>query len=213
MNSLQHWRLCTELSIIQAAFLIIGQDPHPDTPPRRDTPEFQATFTALKSAVLNEYLPTVTWKFTWLVQRQLQKERMLSPSRSGRGTTFSMDTINSNNIMESIDWLQTIVRVDDLCAWLRSRGITTGFFLEQAGLDYLNTNHPYYSPRLAAAVQAWQAISDTPGGMTRKTPKQALLTWLTENRERFQNLSNQSIEEAAKVANWKQGGAAETPGE
>lgn len=81
--------------------------------------------------------------------------------------------------------------------------------------DYLNPNHPRFAPKLAAAVNAWLAVTD-PGP---RTPKQALERWLRENATQFGMTNddgapiNQAITECAKVANWApEGGAAKTPG-
>ena len=111
---------------------------------------------------------------------------------------------------------------EDLIAWLRSRGHTTGFFFPEVvskAPDYLNPNLPKgYAPRLAAAVNAWlavQAMSDTKG----KTVKQTLLKWLRENAATYGltdddgKVNETGIEEVAKVANWEpKGGAPKTPG-
>lgn len=82
--------------------------------------------------------------------------------------------------------------------------------------DYLDPNHPRYAPKLAAAVRAWQAVTDAGG----KHPKQALAKWLRENAAEFGMTDDggkpneTGIEEAAKVANWQPGGGApKTPSE
>lgn len=75
---------------------------------------------------------------------------------------------------------------------------------------YLNPSHPRYSPKLAAAVKAWLAISD-PG---KKSPKQALEKWLREHAAELGIANNanqpiqQAVEECAKVANWQPKGGA-----
>ena len=68
---------------------------------------------------------------------------------------------------------------------------------------------------LAAAVKAWQAVTDPKG----KSPKQALDKWLREHAADFGltddegNPVNQAIEDCSKIANWQPGGgAAKTPG-
>lgn len=53
------------------------------------------------------------------------------------------------------------VKVESLKPWLRSKGITTGFFFPETtdAPDYLDSNNQNYSPKLAAAVNAWIAVS------------------------------------------------------
>jgi hypothetical protein len=101
--------------------------------------------------------------------------------------------------------------------WLKSKGITTGFFFPEAteAPDYLDKRNPRYAPKLAAAVQAWMSVTD-PG---KKSPKQALDKWLREHAAEF-GLTDEdgkpiesAVEEISKVANWKQsGGAPKTSG-
>lgn len=116
------------------------------------------------------------------------------------------------------DWGLTLINRDDLIAWLQSNGIRTGFFFPAAtdAPDYLDPKNPRYAPKLAAAVRAWQSVTD-PGG---KHPKQALAKWLREHAAEFGMTDDEGkpnetgIEEAAKVANWQPGGGApKTPGE
>lgn len=83
-------------------------------------------------------------------------------------------------------------------------------------IGLLDPENPRYAPKLAAAVRAWQAVTD-PG---TKTPKQATEKWLLEHAAEFSltdeegDPNKQGIKEVAKVANWKPlGGAPRTPGE
>jgi hypothetical protein len=104
------------------------------------------------------------------------------------------------------------VDVQALKAWMKGRGITTGFFFPAGNstADYLDPSHPRYAPKLAAAVSAWLAVDDPKG----KTPKSGLMKWLREHSATY-GLSDdegkpneQGIEECAKVANWQPGGGA-----
>jgi len=109
------------------------------------------------------------------------------------------------------------VQVESLKAWFTERGLKPQFFFpagEKETPDYLNKNHSRYAPKLAAAVNAWLATSETKG----KTPRQALEKWLRERAAEYGlsddegKQNNTGIEECAKVANWKpEGGAPKTP--
>jgi len=107
--------------------------------------------------------------------------------------------------------------VESLKEFLVSRGFRRGFFFPERTepAEYLDPRNSRYAPKLAAAVRAWEAVTD-PGG---KHPKQALAKWLRENAVEFgltddEGKPNETgIEEAAKVANWQPGGGApKTPG-
>jgi hypothetical protein len=104
---------------------------------------------------------------------------------------------------------------------LRSRGINTGFFFPepQADPDYLSQFHDNYSPKLAAAIEAWKAVSSDDQLRRGKSVKQAVIVWLRQHANEFGltkedgNPNEQGIEEAAKIANWDtKGGAPKTPG-
>lgn len=81
-------------------------------------------------------------------------------------------------------------------------------------MDFLDLLNQRYAPKLAAAVKAWQAVTDT----GKRSPKQALDKWLREHATEF-GLTNEdgkpienAIEECSKVANWNtKGGATKTP--
>ncbi|BBE10398.1 Uncharacterized protein MCB1EB_2237 [Mycoavidus cysteinexigens] len=114
---------------------------------------------------------------------------------------------------EAPDWGKTTIDRQDLVNWLRERGFTTGFFFPNVTSDtpnYLDPENLRYAPKLAAAVRAWQAVTEPNG----KHPKQALQKWLRENAATFRltkddgNPNETGIEEVAKVANWEPGGGA-----
>jgi hypothetical protein len=116
------------------------------------------------------------------------------------------------------DWSLTMVERGELIYWLRNRGIRSGFFFPNSTdtPDFLDSKNSRYAPKLAAAVRAWQSVTDAGG----KHPKQALAKWLREHAAEFGMTDDEGkpnetgIEEAAKVANWQPGGGApKTPGE
>lgn len=75
----------------------------------------------------------------------------------------------------------------------------------------LEADCPQYPKKLMVAIEAWQAVTSDPQLLKNMTPKAALLKWLDDNVKRYPWLNNTSIEEIAKVANWKSGGPSETP--
>jgi len=117
-----------------------------------------------------------------------------------------------------IDWNSTTIARKDLIKWLKSRGMKTGFFFPNATLktsdtfNCLNPKHPHYSPKLAAAIKAWEALANIQ--ITGKHPKQALSAWLVQNATRLElinsngKINREGIDEIAKIANWKKTGGA-----
>jgi len=141
--------------------------------------------------------------------------------RSISGSLVPQSDIDMNGnhggfIEGTVDVYKSSVNADSLKQWLRLKGFTTGFFFPEQvkTMDFLDPLNPRYAPKLAAAVNAWQAITDA----GKKSPKQALDKWLREHAADY-NLTNddgkpieQAIEECSKVANWNtKGGATKTP--
>jgi hypothetical protein len=154
-DALDYWRLCDELSVVQAALLIVGKDPlkfqhRIDTTPPENRP---AGYDAAKAALMNAI-----------------NRKRLPAGIAERDDTDSRE----------VDWHRTVVAVEDTEQWLRSRGIGTGFFFPapEAGPDYLSAFHPNYSAKLAAAIEAWKAVSADDQLRRGKTVKQALHIWL-----------------------------------
>ena len=187
------WRLCDELSILEAALLIAGDSPAKSSEVENwETHQRPLGYEAAKTAIRNA----------------LRKK-----SIAGTIVTESECDINGHEygIAGTIS-IHSRVDVEGLRSWLRSRGMRTGFFFPTGSEspDYLDPANPRYAPKLAAAIRAWQAVTD-PGG---KHPKQALSKWLRENAAEYgltddEGKPNETgIEEAAKVANWQPGGGA-----
>jgi hypothetical protein len=61
----------------------------------------------------------------------------------------------SEDVEGGVDFDHTTILVEDLRAWLKSRGFISGFFFpEPQGPGYLLRSHPNYSPKLQAAISA-----------------------------------------------------------
>lgn len=192
-SDLDYWRLCDELNVYEAALLIVGKSPgempyveqwNIDKRPKG----YEAAKTAIKNALRGGRIKgTVESEFT---------------------SDFNGNPVPTPGSVS----LDSRVEVASLKVWLESRGFRRGFFFpERADTpDYLDPRNSRYAPKLAAAVRAWQAVTDPVG----KHPKQALAKWLRENAVEF-GLTDEDgkpnetgIEEAAKVANWQPGGGA-----
>jgi len=150
MDALDYWRLCDELSVVQAALLIAGEDPsgtqdYIDQWRAENRPE---GYTAAKAALVNAI----------------------------RGKRLRANIAEYEDFAEP-NWHLTTISVEDLRVWLRSRGINTGFFFPepQADPDYLSQFHDNYSPKLAAAIEAWKAVSGDDQLRRGKSVKQAMV--------------------------------------
>ncbi|TCP16196.1 hypothetical protein EV674_12066 [Simplicispira metamorpha] len=126
-----------------------------------------------------------------------------------------------------IDAWATLIDVDVLKSWLESRNLRPAFFFPPDASasgepDYLNPNHPRYSPKLAAAVRAWQATEDE-NLLRGKNPATAMIEWLETRYKEFGLVHRQdnsksgyktgdrnggAIKQAAQVANWMPDGGA-----
>ncbi len=211
ITGLNYWRLCDELSIDQAACLVVGVDPsekesmelklHSPTNPKG----FEAARAALGNAAESGILPAN-------IKRSVLGAR-IEETKSGKEVP--------DDIYYPLDTNLTTIKVSDLRIWLKNRGFTAGFFFPDTNSDtpdYLNVHHKHYAPKLAAAIESWTEISSRPECLKGKSPKQALMKWLREHAHRFGltkedgNPNEQGIEEIAKIANWQiKGGAPKTP--
>ncbi len=207
MDKMDYWRFCDDISIVQAALLILGLNPSDFinlmTWQTNEYPDnFNAVFTALTNAVICKKLKA---EIHFMIEQRFD---------SIAEDFYEYET-------EDPDWDKTMVSVDDIRSWLKSRGVKQGFFFPQPieTQDYLDPNQKNYAPKLAAAIRAWQAVNTDPDLLKGKTVKQVLLKWLRKNADQFGltkddgNPNEQGIEEIAKISNWAtKGGAPKTPG-
>jgi hypothetical protein len=188
-TALDYWHLCEQLTVAQAALLLVGEDPTDLQFSVRSGGKrpigFDAVFAALTNAI--------------------DAGRLAAKLGEGEHGT---------------DWYTTSISLEDLITWLKKRGINHGFFfpVTESAPEYLSKDHPNYSPKLAAALQAWNAVSAEAELRRGKSVKQALIVWLRQHANEFGlakedgNPNEQGIEDVAKIANWDtRGGAPKTP--
>jgi hypothetical protein len=143
MEFMDYWRLCEELTVVQAVLLIVDADPDDHEyvlgwkPNDRPT-NFSAAFAALSHAVLGGRLAAT--------------KRMIIDSKwdTKAEERYEYETAEP-------DWGKTTINVEDLKIWLKNRGVKTGFFFPQGDdtPDFLDSRHSNFSPKLAAAICAW----------------------------------------------------------
>ncbi|MGH1471639.1 MAG: hypothetical protein ACRBCS_10625 [Cellvibrionaceae bacterium] len=240
MEELDYWRLCEELNIVQAALLIVGEDPScAEYIEGHEVERRPKGYEAAKTAICGGLKNFIRYEKE-LSEFETETANMPSDCRNAQDLALENDDyfsdllkraiagtlvpqmdfdINGNYVGAidgTIDLYTSTVNADSLKQWLRLKGFTTGFFFPEPveTMDFLEPLNSRYAPKLAASVKAWQAVTD-PG---KKSPKQALDKWLREHAAEF-GLTNdegkpieQAIEECSKVANWNtKGGATKTP--
>lgn len=237
------WRLADPLTVQQAAALIAGFNPNAVRFNSNDAAWFeseagftdsggiswvQTSFAALVNAInarkLKAAIRRTAWERGWDEDpgegERFESKVVILEDDSFEAWQADPTFAQRRGVIYRVspDWGLTTVAVSDLRAWLEAAGIRTGFFFPAAtdAPDYLDPKNPRYAPKLAAAVRAWQSVTDAGG----KHPKQALAKWLREHAAEFGMTDDEGkpnetgIEEAAKVANWQPGGGApKTPGE
>ncbi len=124
------------------------------------------------------------------------------------------DYVEGFFVKKQPSWDRTMIDVDNLKSWLSSKNMRTGFFFDNTEevSGYLDTNHPRYSAKLAAAIKVWEAMGDE-NLLNGKTPKNAMTEWLTSRYKELElvhneKVSNNAIENVVLVVNWQTGGGA-----
>ena len=141
MKGIDYWRFSRELEIYQAVFLILGLDPSDDRDSRYgmdfSVDGYQAMKQVLNQAIerdiiiANEGLLEVDSIKKWLKQEEFYPDFFFPKENTAHETAENLE--------------------DEWVCSLPPKPETP---------DYLNSQHSYYAPKLAAAVKAWQAVAD-----------------------------------------------------
>jgi hypothetical protein len=220
MTDIGFWGLSEHLSVVDAALLIAGIDPsevreYVLEEREMNRPDgFTGVFESLKTAIQNGSLEAT-------IRCDVNYECGSFYTECDITEFISKDEKRHTVIVKEIpNWRETTIPVDILKAWLNNRGVNSGFFFPQNNESkpgYIDSTAPYYSPKLHAAIRAWEAVSASPDyANNKKTPKQNIIHWLKANAEELDLLNEDNtlkvtpIEtEIAPVANWQPGGAKE----
>ena len=202
MDAWDYWRLRDELSVNEAADLIVGMLPG----------QLEAANEAGASLTTQDEL-----RYTTSVRAV--RAAITGAIRAGSLTTRHPLADEGG----AFDLDKTFVAVSALKVWMSNKGIRNDFFCpDVVGLPaYLDPAHPYYAPKLAAAVRAWQAVtSDVSLLDNGKSVKKNLERWLIDHaielglvKKTDGKPNMEAIEDQiSKVANWdEEGGAPKTP--
>lgn len=174
------WALYDYYNVHQAAALIAGVDPNlvDETGEYFRDPETNLTdskgitrvhtaFSLLANAIKAKTLPAlIRYKaeLQYIAGIDVYKER-----KHWKGENVEqIDAIDPRTgalegfvIDELPDWREMLISRDDLIILLSRRGFRSEFFFPNTTdePDYLDSNHPRYSVKLAAAVKAWIAYA------------------------------------------------------
>lgn len=208
MKGIEFWRLCDELSVVQAALLVVNCDPAQYSSVEEweveDRPEgYEAVKTTIKTSIF-------AGKLQAKIKHRAEPAHFDYIVGEGAGELVPAD---------NPDWNETYIEVKDLVDLLSGKGYRTGFFFTANDNlpAYLDERHSHYSSKMGAVFAVWNAMQDSPDLLNGRTVKQAMTIWLRKNAVRFGlhkddgNPNEQAIEEIAKVANWDaRGGAPKT---
>jgi hypothetical protein len=200
VETLNHWLLCDELTIKQAALLMVDIDP-------------------------DEAIWVEEWELHkrpsgYEAAKQAIRVAVNTKKVNGRIVALQRPTmVDAKNwevalveIEGSVDIDRSMVEVVSLGNFLRERGVTSKFFSPPYPLAPIKSHSPDYLEELRAAIEAFEAVHGDSSATKGRTPKQALLLWLEENKKG--QLSENARERIATVANWQpSGGAPKTPGD
>ncbi|MCB6182969.1 hypothetical protein LIN78_05330 [Leeia sp. TBRC 13508] len=226
------WRLVDPLSVRQAASLIAGFDPNIvifnvsddiwfERDGYRDSDGVgwvQTAYTALVNAI-NAGKLAATIRHN---ARQADWDEYPSINEDERVLDENMQFSPRILFCKSPDWSKTTVEIDNLRKWLKEKGMKSGFFFpDESAIDsvpgYLDPDNPRYSRKLAAAVQAWLAVTASieAGNPLKRSAKQTLDAWLKRHANEFELTDDETglptpkaMEECSTVANWDTKGGA-----
>ena len=204
-NAFDYWRLCDELSVFQAILLTLDFNP-----------THNESFNWEKA--LSVELPEGYKALKTAIQKSIENGTIQGEIIYSLYDEMTGDITNQNERYMNLD--HSYINVKSYVEYLSSKNFKSSrfFFPDNTdNRDYLDKNHPHYSPKLAMTIKAWEAIRDNPKLLDRRTPKQALDKWLKENASDYGFTDEkglpqkQPIEEMAKVGNWNpKGGVAKT---
>ncbi|WP_273758505.1 hypothetical protein [Bartonella sp. AU55XJBT] len=190
-----------KLTIPQAAFLIAGLNPGKCTLFNKIKPEESGIYEGHRLVSLDK-----TSNFRGAYHAIVQA-----------GKDYRLKIEWSYDFFGNIDADSSHVFVEDLKEWLLSCGYRPAFFFPKNDSDnikdhkytFQNPNHPRYAPKLAAAVAAWEEVSEA---APNKSVKATLAEWVQENAEKYVKkngeLTKDFIEQVSSVANWDPTGGA-----
>lgn len=202
------WGLASAFTVEQAAFLLVDLEPNDyksSEKPTSVSTMIEVLANEINSGALQAEIVSKADRVGWNKNTE-DSEYFYRPHPDH---TYGVDV----KFHKKPDWSQTTISADNLREWAKQKSLKPSVFSganTTSQQDYLDPENPRYAPKLAAAVIAWQAVTNPNG----KHPKQALIAWLNQHATEYKllkddgSLNETGIEEVAKVANWQDGGGA-----
>ncbi len=238
-----NWKLCESFSIDNAALLIAGYlpDEYPYAMQHWQVHELPDGVNAIHTALITA-IKAGSLKAT-IKCRATDTGHLVEWEEGWQGLSSKQaDDYNEQNIdpfgrvhpkyyyQPEMDYAGTMISFSELKAWLLSRGYYSAFFTpeleppvppwelpsQEKTISYLDRNNPYFSIKLKAAIDVWEAVSNNPPKST--SPKEAIKAWLREHANSYELMKDDgtpnetAIEEIAKIVHWRgKGGAIKMP--
>lgn len=190
------WLLAEDLSIRQAALLLLNEDP--ERFPRAEYPnsdrDVPAGYEAARQVIVSALLANkVDGNRTW---------KTISGEYPDGGSGWQ-DYVEGDVCAD-----KSTINMDSLRAWLASKNVTVEQFIGLSGTsdDFLDQDDQKYAPKLAATIAAWRHVKSNP--INGLSVKQQLTNWLNDNSARFwpegmdAKVTDTFVKEAARIANW-----------
>ena len=190
------WLLAEELTVRQAALLLLNEDPErwpyaESIPTEQNRPKNYAAARQVISSAL------VSGK----VKGQVVPKTETVYSNAGADS-------REETIVGSVEGDQSTIQMNSLKDWLASKNITVEQFmgLSSTSEDFSDREAQSYSPKLAATVAAWRHVKQN--RISGLSIKQQLADWLGENGARYwpdedsAKVTDTFVKEAARIANW-----------
>ena len=233
-----YWRIAKEISVENAAILMVGGDPEAVDPidsglnfgddheQKRTTGHkgFQSALNALTGAILSGDIP-VQIRYRPRNDSDIAVSRTidLGSAKTDHAAKFFRFgngdlriEIGTINFRAEPDWAKSMVRVDNLRDWLRSEGENQGALFPPSTpetLPFMNPDHDHFAPELHFAITAWQALETQTIG--KRGSKPVIEEWLDTHSHAWRGdgeVSATAKDRIAVVINWRRSGAPKSSG-
>lgn len=207
MGNLQHWKICSKLTPIQAALLIAELDPNdyrkllqmdiiewPD--------EVIPILQAIQQDIITEELPASYRKKCIPEESVSLDDDDIFYYCESYSLIKDIDNNSTNAyfILPEIDWDQTYIKVTDLIIWLRKKDYPSIFF------DTIEKRK--YPLKLQAAIDAFEHYLNNYSAESSSREKTFISDWLEKNYEKYSlidnitgEMSKSTIESISRIAN------------
>ena len=185
------WLLAKEVSLIEATLLVL------DIEPQGIAHEVEFFFEVQKP---RHYVAMRNSVYQALVGKKLDGN--VVPA----GESTPVHEAEEN--ISQADLEKTKINMGSLRKWVAQTKFPSSFFDSNDGgtPEYRDPSHPRFAPKLAAAIEVWEAFEELPDSGGR--PKQRMENWLRAHAERLSltlpngDVNETAIFDIAKVANW-----------